>query len=124
MKVNINSHLSSPQQIIMRLGLNKDGDAQRYWTHEVHRRIVRYMPYRTGVTATKLTQERSSTEIETAAPYARKLYNGVSASGRPLNFNRSHNQDAGPFWDRRLVAAEGDQMVADFQTYLDRKKGK
>lgn len=122
MKVNVNVHLSDPQQIIIRLGLNQSGDAQRYWTHEVHRRMLKYMPYRTGTTSTKLTRERSPTEIETAAPYARKLYYGVKADGQPMTFTRSHNPQAGPHWDRRLVAAEGGQMVADLQAYIDRKK--
>lgn len=123
MKVNVNAHFASPQQIILRLGLDQSGDAQRYWTHEVRRRMTKYMPYRTGTTATKLTQERSATEIETAAPYGRKLYYGVKADGQPMVFTKSHNPEAGPFWDRRLVAAEGDQMVADFQAYIDKRRG-
>lgn len=122
MKVSVNAHFSAPQQIILRLGLDQSGDAQRYWTHEVHRRMLKYMPYRTGTTATKLTRERSATEIETAAPYGRKLYYGVKADGQPMTFTRSHNPEAGPYWDRRLVEAEGDQMVADLQAYIDRRK--
>ena len=151
MIVDVRVHLKPTQRIIADLGLNKDGDTQRYWTSEVMRRMVRYMPYRTGTTATKLTFIRSSTEIEVAAPHARMLYKGkvmvnaktgkgpalipgvgyryrkgtvLKATDRDLNFDTSKNPLAGPYWDQRMVAAEGDQLIADLQAYVDRKKGK
>lgn len=151
MIVDVRKNLKPVQRMIVDLGLSKDGDAQRFWTMDVMRRMIRYMPYRTGATATKLTFLRSSTEIETAAPYARMLYYGkvmvdsktgkgpmnipgvglryrkgtiLKATDRDIKFDHTKNLLAGPKWDKRLVAAEGAQMVSDLQAYLDRKKGK
>ena len=75
MKVRLD--MRPAQHIVDRLGLAGDGDAQRWWTHEVHRRMLRYMPYRTGTTSGRLTYQRSPTQLETAAPYARMLYYGI-----------------------------------------------
>lgn len=149
MIVDIRLNLKPTQQIIADLGLNKNGDAQRYLTAEVMRRMVKYMPYRTGTTATKLTFMRSTTEIETAAPYARMLYNGkvmvnaatgkgpmnipgvglryrkrtvLKAKDRDLQYDTTKNPQAGPLWDRRMMAAEGDQIAAELQAYVDRRK--
>lgn len=151
MIIDVRTNLKPVQRMIVDLGLHKDGDAQKHWTMDVMRRMVRYMPYRTGTMATKLTFMRSSTEIETAAPGARMLYHGkvmvdaktgkgpmnipgvglrykkgtiLKVTDRDLQYDQTKNPLAGPKWDQRLVAAEGDQMVADLQTYLDRKKGK
>lgn len=121
MKVKL--EMRPAQRIVKRLGLSEDGAVQQWWTHEVHRRMLRYMPYRTGTTSGKLTYQSSKTELETAAPYARKLYNGVSASGRPIHYTRSHNPEAGPFWDRRLMAAEGKRMAKDLQRYIRTRRG-
>lgn len=151
MIVDVRVQLKPTQRIIADLGLHRDGDTQRYWTSEVMRRMVRYMPYRTGTTATKLTFMRSSTEIEVAAPYARMLYRGkvmvnartgkgpalipgigyryrkgtiLKATDRDLDFDKTKHPLAGPEWDKRMIAAEGGQLIADLQAYVDRKKGK
>ena len=121
MKVKLD--MRPAQRIVHRLGLSEDGAVQRYWTHEVLRRMLRYMPYRTGTTSGRLTYKVNQTEIETAAPYARKLYNGVAPSGKDIQYTRTHNQDAGPFWDRRLMAAEGKQMAKDLQQYIKHRRG-
>ncbi len=44
---------------------------------------------------------------------------------RPLN-QEPHapgNDRAGPNWDKRLMAAEGAQIVAEVQHYINRRKG-
>ena len=121
MKVRL--EMRPAQHIVDRLGLAGDGDAQRWWTHEVHRRMLRYMPYRTGTTSGRLTYQRSPTQLETAAPYARMLYNGVAPSGKAIKYTKEHNPEAGPFWDRRLMAAEGKQMAKDLQRYVKYRRG-
>jgi hypothetical protein len=39
-----------------------------------------------------------------------------------LKYNKTKNPAAGPRWDRALVAAEGKVLVADLQSYIDRRK--
>lgn len=122
------------RQILKAKGLSVSGDVQRFHTANVLRRITKYMPYRTGATI-KLTIVQSPTskpEIVTDAPYAKYLYYGKVMVGKPpkrpiskdLKYTKTKNPQAGPFWDRALVAAEGKALQADLQRYVSRKAGR
>lgn len=124
--------------ILARLGIDKNGRVQRFLTETVNRRITRYMPFRTGVLATKLKFVSSPTEITVNGPYARYQYYGklwvdhITGSAfspkhgwkvptnTPLNYDKFQNSRAGPFWDRRLMAAERDAIVQDVQERIKR----
>ena len=136
--------------ILTRLGIDKTGDVQTQLTRIINKRITRYMPYRTGALSTKLKYIKSSTEIEVLAPYARYQYYGkvmvnsvtgkghalipdvgyrykkvaiLKATDRDLKYDTTKHPNAGPFWDRRMMAAEKDAIVSDIQAYV-RRKGK
>ena len=137
-------------RVITRIGANRDGAVQRFVTQTVNRRITRFMPYRTGWLSGKAKYIRSSTEIAVQAPYARYQYYGkkmvpVSGGGPfylegvgwrfrrgtvlrttdiPLDQsggNGPNNPFPGPFWDRRMMAAEGEQIAEEVQAYVDRR---
>lgn len=137
--------------ILTRLGVNKTGDVQRFVTETVNRRITRYMQYRTGVLSTKLKFVKSPTEIEVLGPYACYQYYGkvmvdaetgkgpmnipgvglrfrkgavLKATDRDMEYDKTKNPKAGPYWDRRMMAAEGGQIAAEAQAYVNRKAGK
>ena len=120
--------------ILKAKGLTVDGDVQRFHTSNVLRRIVKYMPYRTGATI-KLTQTQTvvnEPRIITAAPHAKYISFGKvmvasppkQVTDRGLKYPKTKNPQAGPFWDRALVAAEGTAMRNDLQRYVNRKAGK
>ncbi len=120
-------------QIRQSKGLDVGGDVQQFHAQNVLRRIVKYMPYRTGATI-KLTVAASPVEhryIVTDVPYGKYLYYGKAMEGAPpkkvtsrdLVYTVTKNPQAGPFWDRRLVAAEGAALRADLQRYIRRKAG-
>jgi hypothetical protein len=148
MKVKL--QLPSAAQLIRAKGLAPDGDVQRFHTQNVLKRIKRYMPYVSGATY-KITVEQTDInkpEIVTNTPYAKYLFRGkkmidpkINASGfltpegwrsrrgsvkvltaENLKYNKTKNPAAGPRWDRALVAAEGKALVADLQSYIDRRK--
>lgn len=130
MKVKL--ELPGANELIKRLGVDPSGEVQTFHTNNVLQRITKYMPYRSGVTI-KLTIAQTDTnkpEIVTDTPYARVLYYGVAMEGkapkratdRPLNYTKNENPQAGPFWDRALVANEGAALVADLQAFIDRRK--
>lgn len=114
--------------ILARLGIDKNGRVQRFLTETVNRRITRYMPFRTGVLATKLKFVSSPTEITVNGPYARYQYYGKVMVGKPpkqvtdtgLTYDKTKHPNAGPFWDRRLMAAERDAIVQDVQERIKR----
>lgn len=143
-KIKVKVKMKPATQIITRLGLNATGDVQQHFTNMVNGRISRYMPYQTGMLSTKLKRIKSPTEIEVNAPYAHYQYMGEvygpnipriengqivgwwsppikHRTGRRLDQTRGKNKQAGPYWERRLMAAEGRAIVADLQKYIDSK---
>lgn len=130
-KTTVKVEMKPVDTILTRLGINKNGDVQGFLVNTVNRRITRYMPYRTGVLSTKVKYIKSPTEIEVAADYARYQYYGKVMIGPPPKVATSKllnqaphapgNDRAGPFWDRRMMAAEGDQIVSEVQGYINRK---
>ena len=140
------------QKILDGLGVTARGDVQRFHTANVRRRIQKYMPYRSGA-AIKLMIVQSPVDdpfIHVDAPFARMLYHGkvmvdpkTKAAGfltengwrsrknvkkvvssRDIAYDKTKNPQAGPLWDRRLVAAGGAAMQQDLQNYVDRRAGK
>ena len=137
------------KQIRARLGIDAKGDVQRFHTANVLRRIQKYMPYRTGATIHLMIIQSPVNKpfIHVNAPYARMLYygkvmvdpetgiagfltpngwrsrRGVAkvVSGRDIQYDKTKNPRAGPFWDRRLSVAEGRQMAAELQEYVRRR---
>lgn len=144
--------MHSVERILKDKGLDPGGDVQMFHTQNVLRRIVKYMPFKTGMTI-KVTIAQTNVRkpyIITNMPNAQYLYRGkvmvnsktgkgpanipgvgprypkgttLKATNRPLEYNKTKNPLAGPYWDRRLKAAEGKAMAADVQRYIDLKGG-
>jgi len=124
--------LHGAREIIRRKGLAPGGAVQRQHTANVLRRIVRYLPYRSGKTIkqTIIQTDISRPEIVTRTPYAKYIYHGKVMVGKapkrvtdkPLEYTKDKNPLAGPRWDRRLVSAEGKLLARELQSYLDRRK--
>ena len=123
MATKIKLKMNPVNQIIEDKGLAPNGVVQKHLTFEVNRRIGRYMPHLTGALETKLKRVVSGTQIKIEGPYARYQYYGeamegkppMHPTGRPLKYTKTFNTEAGPFWDRRMMAAEGTQIAADLQ---------
>lgn len=144
--------MNKPEQILKDKGLDPAGDAQKFHTANVLRRIKRYMPFDTGMTykVTVVQTNIDRPEIVTDVPYGQYLYHGktmadsktgkpgfmtpegwrtrkgsvMAQTGRNLVYTRTKNKQAGPYWDRTLSACEGKAMEADLQRYIDRKASK
>lgn len=132
MKFTIEADMTPVRDVLYNMGLNPGGDAQQQLTHEVSRRMTRYMPYRSGALSTKLKTVSGPSEITVEGPYARYQYYGMAMAGhaprhvtdRPLNYDTTKNPLAGPYWDRRLMAEEGEQIGKDLAEYITRRHGK
>ena len=152
MATTIKVEMKPVNVILARLGVGKNGDVQMQTTRIINQRMTRYMPYRTGVLATKSKLIKSPTEIEVLGPYARYQYYGEVMvdpvtraagfldkdgqwksrrgvpkvrSGRPINYDKTKGHPlAGPKWDERMMAAEGSQIAREIQKYVDRKRGR
>lgn len=152
MSTRIKVTMKPVNTIVNRLGVGKAGDVQRFVTNTINRRITRYMPASPAeALSTKSKFVTSPTEIQVIAPYARYQYYGkvmvdsktgkgpmnipgvglrfhknaiLKATDRDLQYDKTKNPRAGPFWDRRMMAAEGGQIAAETQAYVNRKAGK
>lgn len=151
MSTKVKIRLKSVSQILKDHGMEKDGPVQQYWTSIVNKRLTRYMPFRTGVLATKLKFQAGPSEIIVLGPYARYQYMGkvmvnaktgkgpalipgvgyrykkdtvLRATERPLDYDKTKNPEAGDLWDRRLVENEQAAMVADLKNYIRHREGK
>lgn len=126
MKVKLD--MPSAEKLIQRKGFDRDGHVQKFHTANVNRRIGKYMPHLTGALETKLKIVRG-TQIIVLGPYAKYQYHGKAMVGpapkvltdRDLEYTKTFNPQAGPYWDRALVASEGKAMTADLQRYIDRR---
>lgn len=130
MKVKLD--IPSAAVLADRKGFGPDGHVQKFHTANVNRRIGKYMPHLNGVLETKKKIVKG-TKIVVLGPYAKYQYHGKVmvgpapkvATDRPLNYTKNAvdgNPQAGPYWDRALVAAEGDALVADVQRYIKRRQ--
>ena len=121
-------------QILKAKGLTAGGDVQRFHTQNVLRRIQKHMPYRSGalIKETIASSPISEPRIVVPGPTGKYLYYGKVmvgtapkvATDKPLNYTKTKNPLAGPYWDRALKAAELPAMQADLQRYVSRKAGR
>lgn len=140
--------MNPSDQIIRHIGLDHSGRVQRFHTSNVLRRIKRYMPYRSGmlIKKTVAATDISKPLIVTPGPEARMLYHGKVMvdpktgksgfltddgwksrrgvrkvpSNRNIEYTTTKNARAGPYWDRRLKAAEMPVMARELQNYIER----
>lgn len=151
MKFKVKLDLPSATQLVKSLGLEAGGDVQRFHTQNVLKNLKPYMPFQSGslYKLTVIQTDINKPEIVTEAPQARYLYRGkkmvsaktgkgpalipnvgfrykkgtvLKATQTPLKYTKTKYPTAGPNWDKNLVAAEGDAMVADLQRYIERRK--
>ncbi len=128
MKVKV--EMRPVEQIIEAHGVGKNGKVQLFLTNTINRRITRYMPFLSGVLATKLKHVKSPTKIEVLGPYAKYTYYGKAMEGlppkrvtdQPLNYTKTKHPLAGPYWDRRLMQAEGRVIAREVNAYIRRMK--
>ncbi|MDD2970191.1 MAG: minor capsid protein [Lachnospiraceae bacterium] len=102
--------LDSAQKIITKRGLQKAGHIQRLLTHEVRRRCDPYVPFLSGTM--KNTAIESTDSITYPQVYSEKQY-----------FKNKGNGLRGKEWDVRMMADQGDDLVATIARAAGGKKG-
>lgn len=130
-----------------RLGLTPNGKVQRKFQESCYRHMNKYVPYREG----GLSREVDLSDpryIVYESTYAHYMYmgekyvmdNGKSAyyspdygfwskkgakkhpSGEKLVYNQSSHPYAGPYWDKRMVSAEMDEVIKEVQDHIGGKR--
>ena len=131
-----------------RLGLTPTGDVQSKLQDSCYRHMNKYVPYREGGLSKEVDLSNPK-YIVYEMPYAHYMYigekyvmdNGKSAyysptygfwskkgakkhpSGENLIYNQSRSHPyAGPYWDKRMVSAEIDEVIKEVQNYIGGKR--
>ena len=103
-------------QAVLKLGVNKKGKVQNRVTDEVMRNLPDFMPRGTGELI-KSMRKTAPNRIRVETPYARFLFFGRTKTGAAVNYSKERNPQAGPHWDRRMVAARGKAITAKISRY-------
>ena len=123
--------LNPINKILKDKGLDANGSVQAFHTNNVMRRIIKYMPYRTGATIKIMIVQTNIRKpyLVLDVPYGKYIYYGnkmigpapKSVTDEPLNYTKTKNPLAGPYWDRALSAAEGAVLARELQNYINRR---
>ena len=105
MLVRVNARINPPERIMQGLGVETTGRVQDFLTARVLLRMRRYMPWRSGETASALTMQQSPSMIVVNAPYARYLYYGMKMrdpnGGGPFPIKDANGEFQGEFRYRK-----------------------
>ena len=109
------------QKVIKKLGTDKSGEVQKYVTEQVMANLPDFMPRESGQLIAGMTK-KDDWHVHIAGPYARFLFFGKTAAGQPVDYSKQQNPNAGPNWDRRMVAERGAAIVAAANRKFRRRK--
>ena len=109
--------LKPTSQIKGRLGIEPNGRVQKFFTNTCYKHIDKYVPMDEGNLRINANVKADSITYE--SPYARYQYYGVREDGsRPVkNYT---TPGTGPYWDKRMVSAEMQDVVKEVQSYVNR----
>lgn len=110
--------LKPTSQIIARLGLEPNGRVQKFFQNTCYKHMDKYVPKDEG--NLRINVDLSDpTKIIYQSPYAEYQYYGIRNDGtRPVqNYT---TPGTGPYWDKRMVSAEMQDVVKEVQDYIGR----
>ena len=129
-----------------RLGIEPNGRVQKFFTQTCYNHMDKYVPIDTGDLSSKV--EFTANTITYAKPYAHYQYEGrvmgpnypifkkgvpfpvgyysppkKHYTGKSIDYSNSvakGHQYAGPYWDKRMVSAEINDVVKEVQNNVNR----
>lgn len=125
MKVNVNL---STAAILKKRGLGSDFSARRHLANTVKRLSDPYVPMQQGPLKNTAQIEADAKSIIYGQPYARYQYHGKLMVGRApkrlTNIDLDHHGAPmrGPFWDKRMMQARGNEVVDDLARFVGGKR--
>jgi hypothetical protein len=105
-------------QIKARLGIQPNGRVQKFFTNTCYKHMDKYVPMREGNLRTIV--DINSDNIVYESPYARYQYYGMRNDGSRV-VTKYTTPGTGPYWDKRMVSAEMQDVVKEVQDYIGGK---
>jgi hypothetical protein len=103
--------------IIARLGIEPNGRVQQFFTNTCYQRMDKYVPQDTGDLRTIVDIQPDSITYE--QEYAKYQYYGKRKDGTH-KVQHYTTPGTGPYWDRRMWSAEGQDVIQEVQDYIRR----
>lgn len=99
-------------EIKLELGINPNGRVQKFMTDTCYRRMDKYVPKRIGNLRDIVTKGIDYITYE--VPYAHYQYVN--------EFPSEHytTPGTGPYWDKKMLSAEKDELIKEIQDYVNR----
>lgn len=131
-----------PTSIIkVRLGIQRGGPVHSFLTETCYKHMDKYVPYREG--NLRSIVDLQTEKITYESPYARYMYHGkkmVMDNGKSAFYSPDygfwskkgekkhltnkdlvyHTPGTGPYWDKKMVSAEINDVVKEVQNFIDR----
>lgn len=104
-------------EIKSRLGVDSNGRVQKFFTNTCYKYMDKYVPMDRGDLRTIVDIQEDNITYE--SPYARYQYYGEREDGSHKVQNYT-TPGTGPYWDKRMVSAEIDDVVKEVQDYINR----
>ena len=101
-----------------RLGIDSNGKVQKFLTNTCYKHMDKYVPMDEGNLRTNVNIQSNSITYE--SPYARYQYYGIREDGTHEVHNYT-TPGTGPYWDKRMVSAEMQDVVREVQDYVGGK---
>lgn len=105
MKVKVK--LDPIQEILLKRGLNKNGEAQVFFTKECAKEFNNYVPFLTG-RLKDMNISMTTDSIKYSTPYAKKQYYTNKGNGKN---GTSRGGFRGKLWDKRCWNDKGSSIV-------------
>ena len=99
------------------LGIEPNGKVQKFFTNTCYRYMDKYVPMDTGTLRETVALTESTITYE--QPYAGYQYYGERKDGSHKVSNYT-TPGTGPYWDKRMVSAEMQDIVKEVQDYVNR----
>lgn len=97
------------------LGIEPNGKVQKYFTARCYQHMDKYVPKDTG--ALRETVVKGTDYIKYNVPYAHAQYVGIVHGSPVKNYT---TPGTGPYWDKRMVSAEIQDVVKECQAFINR----
>ena len=101
-------------KILLRRHLNKDGQAQEYFTKECAKWMNNYVPFDTGRLKDMMVELQTS-KIIYNAPYAKKQYYTNKGNGKN---GTSNGGLRGKMWDKRMWNDKGNDIIQSVAQFV------
>lgn len=105
-----------PTSVIkVNLGIEPNGKVQKFFTNTCYRYMDKYIPKDNGLLREIVTIDSNSITYE--QEYAHAQYIGEVNGGKVVNYT---TPGTGPYWDKRMVSAEIQDIVKEVQDFIDK----